>query len=401
MLPMLLGGVGLAIEMGYALSQRQRMQAAADLAALNGAYCQLYPSKPLCVSAASYPGSSGNAARGIALALAKANGFDASYVTLVNPYSGDPNRIAVTVARPVATTLLSFIGFSGFNVAGRAVGGVQTASISPSLLALNPTQCGAIALSGNGTITADSGGIHDNSSCSTSLTGSGNTSVDVVASTISTVGGYSLSGNARFSLTPITGAAPVADPLASLSAPDGSGLTAFGAFSCSGDSVSTISPGIYTSISASANCSVTMQPGIYILKGGGMSISGNASLTGQGILVYNAGSSFPSTGGSFGSISLSGNGSFNVTAQTSGPYAGMVMFQSRDNPRTLSISGNGAVSGLQGTVYGKLAPVSITGNGTLPAQFVVDSVNISGNGSLTVRYASNQVYSISSTALLE
>jgi hypothetical protein len=223
----------------------------------------------------------------------------------------------------------------------------------------------------------------------------------VVAATINTVGGYSVSGNASFSPTPITGVAPLADPLASLNPPDGTGLTSQGAFSCSGNSIATIGPGIYSSISASSNCSVTMQPGTYVIKGGGISISGNASLSGQGIFVYNAGSSFPSAGGSFGSISLSGNGSFNLTPQTTGPYAGLIIFQSRDNSRTLSISGNGAVSGIQGTVYGPLAPVSVTGNGTLPAQFIVDSVNMSGNGSLTVQYTSSQVYSVSSTALLE
>jgi hypothetical protein len=36
--PVLLGALGLAIEVGFALAQRQRMQAASDLAALNGAY---------------------------------------------------------------------------------------------------------------------------------------------------------------------------------------------------------------------------------------------------------------------------------------------------------------------------------------------------------------------------
>jgi hypothetical protein len=84
---------------------------------------------------------------GMALALAHANGFDSGAVTLVNPYAGYSNRIAVTVAQPVPTTLLSLVGFSGFNIAGRAVGGVLSSPVNPSLLALNPTQCGSIALS--------------------------------------------------------------------------------------------------------------------------------------------------------------------------------------------------------------------------------------------------------------
>jgi hypothetical protein len=400
MLPVLLGSVGLAVEGGFALAQRQRMQAAADLAALNAAYCQLNPSKTLCANASSFPGSGGNAMQGMALSVAKANGYTGSSVTVVTPYQGNSNRIAVTVAQPVSTTLLNLIGWSSFNVSGRAVGGVQYVPVNFSLLALNPTKCGAISLSGNGTIDTSAAPLQVDSNCSTALTASGNTSVTVTSANIYTVGGYSLSGNATFSPTPITGSQAVADPMASLNPPDGSGLTNKGAFSCGGNSTVTIYPGIYTSFNASSNCVVTMQPGTYVLQGGGMSVSGNAGLMGSGVFIYNAGSSFPSAGGSFGAINLSGNGTFNLTPPSSGPYTGLMIFQSRDNPSTLSISGNG-LSGVQGTIYGPSTPISITGNGTIPAQFIVDSVNISGNGSLTVQYNASQLYSASNISLLE
>jgi hypothetical protein len=375
------------------------MQAAADLAALNAAYCQAYPSKSLCTSAANFSGAGGSAMQGMALAMARANGFDVGKVTLVTPYSGDANRIAVTVAQPVTASLLGIAGFRTFNPSGRAVGAVQSTTISVSLLALNPTKCGALALTGNGSISSNSGGIQANSNCSNALTETGNSSINVDTATISVVGGYSTSGNATFSSTPITGVAPMPDPLASLSPPTGSGLSNQGAFSCSG--TQTIYPGIYTSISASSNCNLTMQPGTYIIKGGGISLGGNASLTGTGVFIYNAGSNFPSTGGSFGGISLSGNGTFNLSPQTSGSYAGLLIFQSRDNPQTLTISGNGAVAGVQGTIYGQSAPVSVTGNGTLPAQFVVDSVTVTGNGSMNIQYTSNQVYSATTTSITE
>jgi hypothetical protein len=144
-----------------------------------------------------------------------------------------------------------------------------------------------------------------------------------------------------------------------------------------------------------------MNPGTYVVKGGGVSISGNASLTGHGVFVYNAGSNFPASGGSFGSITLTGNGSFDIDPPTTGPYAGLLLFQSRDNPRPLTISGNGAVSGVQGTIYGAAMEADITGDGTMPAQFVVDSVVVTGNGSLTVQYTPSQVYGVASTALVE
>jgi hypothetical protein len=79
----------------------------------------------------------------------------------------------------------------------------------------------------------------------------------------------------------------------------------------------------------------------------------------------------------------------------------MLIFQSRDNSRPLTISGNGAVSGVQGTIYGAAMEADITGNGTMPAQFIVDSLAISGNGSLTVQYTPSQVYGVASTTLVE
>jgi hypothetical protein len=63
--------------------------------------------------------------QGMALSVAKANGYSASSVTLVTPYQGSSNRIAVSVAQPVSTTLLNLIGWSSFNVSARAVEGVQ------------------------------------------------------------------------------------------------------------------------------------------------------------------------------------------------------------------------------------------------------------------------------------
>ena len=41
-------------------------------------------------------------------------------------------------------------------------------------------------------------------------------------------------------------------------------------------------------------------------------MTGNASISGSGVIIYNAGSNYPSSGGNFGGITLSGNGTFNL-----------------------------------------------------------------------------------------
>ena len=125
-----------------------------------------------------------------------------------------------------------------------------------------------------------------------------------------------------------------------------------------------------------------MNSGTYIIEGGGFTVSGNASVTGTGVTIYNAGSNYPSSGGNFGGITLSGNGTFNMTAPTTGTYAGILIFQSRQNTRALSFSGN-AMLGMTGTIYAASALLSMSGNSQLQNPLVVDMLNLSGNVGLT------------------
>ena len=164
------------------------------------------------------------------------------------------------------------------------------------------------------------GGVYVDSSSSSAISASGNASV--TASVIDVHGGVQKSGNATFSPKPITGAAVVSDPLASLASPSTSGVTNYGSESVSGNSSATIKPGIYSQISVSGNGSLTMNSGLYIIEGGGFSVSGNGNVKGSGVTIFNAGSNYPGTGGSYGGITISGNGSFNLRHRRPEPMPG-------------------------------------------------------------------------------
>ena len=118
--------------------------------------------------------------------------------------------------------------------------------------------------------------------------------------------------------------------------------------------------------------------GIYIIEGGGFSVAGTASVTGSGVMIFNAGSNYPSTGGTYGSITLGGNGTCNLSPATSGIYAGIVFFQPLDNTKAITVTAN--ASGISGTIYAPSAQLSESGNGTLDASLIVDTLMISGNG---------------------
>ena len=207
-------------------------------------------------------------------------------------------------------------------------------TVSPSLFVLNPTAAGALTLSGNASIKIPGAVVVDSNS-TTAISASGN--AQLTASVIDVGGGFQKSGNASFSPAPIRGVS-ASDPLAALPTP-ASRSDQLRHLNLSGNSqTTTINPGIYSQITVSGNARLTLNPGIYIIEGGGLTVTGNASISGTGVMIYNAGSNYPGSGGNFGGITLSGNGTFNLTAPTTGTYAGILIFQSRQNTRALSFS---------------------------------------------------------------
>src|SRR5207253_6492593 len=140
---------------------------------------------------------------------------------------------------------------------------------------------------------------------------------------------------------PVIGAASFPDPLTSLSGPNPSGLINYGSANYSGNGSYTLKPGIYNQIKASGNVSLTLNPGLYVIEGGGITVTGNASTSGNGVTIYNTGSNYPNAGGTFGGITLGGNGAFSLipaATAANGVYPGIVLFQSHANTRALSLS---------------------------------------------------------------
>jgi hypothetical protein len=250
--------------------------------------------------------------------------------------------------------------------------------VAPSIYVLNPTASGAVTLSGNSSIKI-LGPVVVDSSSSSAISAGGNS--QLTASAVDVLGGITKNNTATVGIPPATGVS-VSDPLAGLASPSTTGLTNYGSVSLAGSSSLTICQGIYSQIKVSGNASLTMKPGIYIIEGGGFTVTGNASVAGAGVMIYNAGSNYPGTGGNFGGITFSGSGTFHLSAPTSGTYAGILIFQSRQNTRALSFSGN-AMAGMGGTIYAANALLSMSGNASLQNALDVGMLNLSGNVALT------------------
>jgi hypothetical protein len=275
----------------------------------------------------------------------------------------------------------SFAGDKSFTSA--AASGTLTIGIAArSAYILNTAASGALTASGNASVVLP-GGLYVDSSSSSAIQASGSAVVNA-GNPVLVVGGVSASGKAQVTKTSVP--TTTNDPFSILGLPNPSGLPSNGPINVSGNSSMPLSPGIYPSIQVSGHGSVTLSPGWYIIEGGGLNVSGNGSLSGTGVTIFNVGSGYSynattgvvTDGGTYGSIAMGGNGTINLTAPTSGAYAGVVLFQSRGNSKGLSLSGNSA-SGITGTIYAPAAAALLSGNAQLTGSLVVSTLAVTGN----------------------
>lgn len=376
----LLGFVGLAIDGGRLFSERRQSQSASDNASLAAA-------RALCI---------GQDLVSAALSIANSNGFDnngsTNTITIHRPpisgqYIGDANSIEVIIDSNLPGSFISLVYPGPIQVNSRSVSRCTPSHTSGvgdgnAIITLYPTQSGSLSLTGNGNVTVTSGGIFVNSNASSAmrLTGNGN----VHADSISIVGGWTKTGNGTATPTPTIHVAPMTDPLVSVpppTQPGGSCTT----ISLTDNNDVTIDPGYYCSISLTGNGSLIMNPGIYYIQNG-LSATGNGNIVAHNAMIYCK----------TGSFSLTGNGNFDVTAPTTGDYAGMALFMDRANTSAVRLTGNGN-STSTGTIYAAASPITLTGNGSssvMNSQVIANTITTTGNGNINVNYVPGQNYQI-------
>ena len=288
--------------------------------------------------------------------------------------AGGTAALTTTSLPPGPQTITATYTGSGFFTKSSAS---LTEAIVPSIIVLSSSLVSStqpLALSGGAVINIP-GAVIDDSPAEPALTVSGTSRIS--ASSVQVVGTVSESGGATISPTPITGITPVSDPLAGLAIPMMSPTRNSGPINATMGS-QTFGPGLYTEIKVSGNgTKLTLKPGVYIISGGGLSVTGSASITGNGVVIYNAGTTYPNAGGTYGGITLNTTGSVNLSAPTTGTYASLLFFQARTNPSPIAISGGSSVS-VNGTIYAADAPLNIGGSVQLDDAFVVDELRMSG-----------------------
>lgn len=249
------------------------------------------------------------------------------------------------------------------------------------------------------------------------------------------------------------GVAQIPDPLegslpwpCSSSTTGNSGASPFCAFrgSVSGNVGDTVlNPGVYDEINPSGSSKLWLRSGVYIIRSSatddGLSFAGSTGIndcgaptppaggappgnTGLvsdgfgcggdtgGVLLVNATNEYDGERAISGSatkcddgntppapqnstITFTGNGGFSLHAKTTGPYAGLVLWQACDISSIITLTGN-ASSEISGTVYAPDALVKLSGSAfwDTPSSIISKYTELAGSADLTVDYNRNVAY---------
>lgn len=196
-----IGILALSVDVGYLLTERRGVQAAADSAALAAAV-------------AAYQSDSANIESSATDYAIENAGVTSDDVDFQSPpasgeYAGESDYFQVTVRKDVQRFFLGAVYTGDWSVAASAVAGVEVEGWATGLLALNP-DAGGIQTNNSSTITVEGASVISNWKIDTS----GYTIINAEQA-ISANDGFEKSGTTIFNAPTQNGSAPeVPDPLA-------------------------------------------------------------------------------------------------------------------------------------------------------------------------------------------
>jgi hypothetical protein len=384
----LMGMLVLSIDAGYAYRQRRLAQTAADAGAQAGAI-EIFRAHP-------------DSARPAAFAETARNGFTNgvnNVVVIVNkppasgPHAGDDKFVEVIVQQALTTYFGRVVNRPSVTVQPRGVAGVVQPA-NGCLYVLDPTAAKALEIKSSGELIADECAVIVNSNDPDDAISVSNNGSGLAATTIAVTGGaYLQSGSTAYiTPSPTEGVAPTPDPLSGVVMPDVSGPCTYNIATQPIVAGQKLLPGVYCGGITVSVAGVTMDPGLYILKGGGLRVQTNAGdLTGIGVSFVNTNG--PGNNASaFDILEIDSHGTVNLSAMTSGPLANILFYQdpAAGKPGTVYVnrvhSGDPAQpSFITGTIYLPTQKIELAGSDgtlTIDGGVIAKTVQVQSDGSI-------------------
>ena len=364
----LLGLTALAVDGGVTYSDRRKAQNAADASALDAALAKIR----------------GGNWQSEGIARAASNGFDnngtSNTVAVNNPplagcnnvngsYAGNAQYVQVIIHVTTDTYFGPVIGINEVNNCVEAIARAKPATTSPmvfgnAIVALKPTGTSTHWMHGGPGVKTIGGGIFVNSSTDCGFTSNG--TPDLITPNVTMVASASC---------PMLAGAGISYDAPQLEYPPNNLPNPV----CTGNAEkdgNTLKPGTVNGNFPPGGVTV-LNPGIYCVNGD-FDLNGNDTLTGDNVLIVM----------NSGGIKWNGNGGLHLTAPTSGPFTGLLIFLPMSNNSEVRINGtNDQV--LTGTILAPASPIVMLGTAGTEAfhsQIIGYTVEFGGTFDGVVQY---------------
>lgn len=361
----LLGMVSLGVEITGVLLHHRQMQSAADAGAMAGAGAL----------AAGNSGAVTDEARGVVAADGFVTGVDNAVVTVNNPpvdgaWAGDASAVQVVIEHPRELILLRLFRSGTVPMTVQAVALTQNAGRF-CILALKSTASGALSISNNAILTNLDCGVAVNSSSASALIMSNNTEI---RGPVLVHGGASLGNHALLSNPSVTlNGDATSDPYADVVQQTPPACTAQ---SGSGTGTKYLTPGHFCSgWNFGNNATINLAAGTYyvdsrLIFGNGVTINGMGGVT----IIVN---------GTY-AINTGNNAIINLTAPSSGTYAGLAIMGPRNSTSSVVQNfRNNLQLNVTGAIYFPSQTVTFSNNGrtvsTICTQVIAQIVRAQNN----------------------
>ncbi len=350
-LSLLMGLLGLVVDLGWGYYRKQVAQTAADSAVMaaalaagtgtvacgsGGVVCST--SGVTCSSATSGTNFMSGCQYGAQNGVASSNITMAGDLASNTPLSGIATSywVKATVSESLPLTFIQVIGMHSASVSASATAGiVQSGSGGGCVYVLDPNATKALWETASGDLESACG-VWVNSSDSKAIYQTASATINTGTASTHLVGGYYQTGSSSINPAPVA-ASPVTDPWASKTLPTMSTPVV-----CSSATAPNFTPGTYCggiSFSGSAN----FAPGLYVMDGGGFGMTGSGTVTGTGVTVLLSSDSSHTYKG----LSINGSGTINLSAPTSGQYESMLFI----GDRSIASGVGSTVTGTTNTVF--------------------------------------------------
>jgi hypothetical protein len=334
MLFAIMGFAALDIEVTYLLRMHRAMQMAADAAALGAATAieTGYPASPSleALAAASQAGfTNGTGGATVSVYIPPIDG----------PNTGNKSAVEVIVDQPQTLAIISLFGPATLDVGARAVAIAGSDSLY-CVQSLDPSAAGALTLTNNAALSNANCGVAVNSTSASALVLNNNATI---TGPVSVRGGWSLGNNASLTnAQKYSDAATIANPYAGVSSGTAPSCTAQSG--TGSNATIALTPGHFCNgWSFANNVTLNLAPGTYYIDQQ-LSLVNNAVLNGTGgvTLVIN---------GNY-AVNIGNNVTLNITAPTSGNFAGLAIYSSPTaTPTVTQEFGNNSTLNIVGSLY--------------------------------------------------